>query len=219
MTATVYLLLAVTLCGLAFWVWSRRSPLHNAAHGALVASLVGLFLAAASTLMILVAQWGLTGDVLAHAQRMLGLAAQHLSMPLIGLAALFLARGLAWNPSIWGKIILGGMAFFELSRYLDVQQAYHWLVNMTGLGALLIAGLLNSKEDRRVLILCLVAVASVLAPALIHPGLPLAGLYTATHHASWLIPGFVASGLAVGLLAEQAHNSTISLDQNLTNNP
>jgi hypothetical protein len=125
------------------------------------------------------------------------------------LACLYLASGWRWQPIIWSRIILGILAFYELSRFLEWQTGYLWLLTLTGAVALAISGFLNIGRDRRVGILCLAAIACLLAPTLINGltgQLPLLGLLDASSHASWLIPGFIAAGMAVGVLAEQAHN-------------
>ncbi len=207
MIATIYLLLGLAMLGLVAWLWPRRQHMHTPARGAVVACVVALLLASASVLMIALARWGLTNDGMLHAQRMLGLAAQHMSVPLLGLACLFLAKGLHWAPSLWGKIILGLMGFYQLLRYMELSEGYLWLVNLVGAGALLAAALLYIGRDKRITVLCLVAPIGLLAPAVLTDSWPLAGLFTASQQASWLIPGFVAAGLAVGLLSEQAHNS------------
>lgn len=207
MIATIYLLLGLAMLGLVAWLWPRRPAMHMPARGALVASIVALLLASSSVLMIALAQWGFSNDGALHAQRMLGLATQHMSVPLLGLACLFLAKGLHWAPTLWGKVILGLMGFYQLARYMELSEGYLWLVNLIGAAALLAVAALYVARDKRVTVLCLVAPASLLAPAVLTESWPLAGLFTSSQQASWLIPGFVAAGLAVGLLSEQAHNS------------
>lgn len=209
MTALVYLVLSASVLLLCFWLWHRRADRREGARGAVTASLVALALIFATALPLALARWGVSHENLEHAQRIMGLAAQHMSLPLLGLACLYLASGWHWKPMIWSRIILGILAFYELSRYLEWQTGYLWLLSLAGTAALGISGLLNAGRDRRVGILCLATIICLLAPALL-PGLgsplPLLSLLDASVHASWLIPGFIAAGLAVGVLAEQAHN-------------
>lgn len=209
MTAIVYLVLAASALGLCFWLWGHRADRREGARGAITASLVALALVASSALPLALAQWGIGNNSIEHAQRIMGLAAQHMSVPLLGLACLYLASGWRWKPMIWSRIILGILAFYELSRYVDWQTAYLWLLTVGGVLALGISGLLNVGRDRRVGILCLAAIVCLLAPSLfggLTDSLPLLSLLDASIDSSWLVPGFVAAGLAVGVLAEQAHN-------------
>lgn len=199
----VYIALSFSLIGMSFWLWLHRQPLHLPARGALTAGLVGLLLAAAAALLLVLVQLGVDQHGVAHAQRMLGLAAQHLTLPLLGMACLFLALGLHWKPMAWGQIILGLMAFYELARRLQLEQQYCWLVNLIGVAALLCAALLSTRRHRLAAALCVMAAGFLLAPALVADGMPLAALYTADQHASWLIPGFVALALALGVLSTQ----------------
>lgn len=201
-----YLLLCAAALGLCHWLWQRKPQMRTEAQGALKASLVALLLAASTALLLGLASWGLSNDSVAHAQRIMGLAAQHMSLPLLGLACLLLGRGLRWKPVIWSQIILGLLAFYELSRYLEWQAGYQWLVNLIGAGCLAQIAFQYRQQDLRISVLCLVGLISLLTPALIASSLPLASLLDSSPHASWLLPGFVACALAVGLLAEQAHN-------------
>jgi hypothetical protein len=207
MTTLVYAVLTLGCLGLCAWLWPKREGLHVPARGAVVATLVGLLLAGASAAMIVLQELGASNDAAAHAQRILGLAAQHMTLPLVGLASLFLARGLTWAPSLWGKVILGIMGFYELLRYMELQLEYLWLVNLVGAFALLAAAVLYLPRDRRVTAMAAIAPACALAPALFAGHTPLDALFIANDQASWLIPGLIGAGLAVGLLTEQAHNA------------
>jgi|TARA_R110000796_G_scaffold63377_15_gene146777 hypothetical protein len=206
MIALSYLLLSGACVGLCFWLWRRKSALHAVGQGALKASMVALVLTAGTAVLLGLQGWGLNHSSVEHAQRMLGLAAQHMSLPLLGLACLVLGRGLSWKPVIWSQIILGLLAFYELSRYLEWQAQYQWLVNLIGAASLALVAFLYRRQDLRVSVLCVVGLASLLAPALLEGSLPLASLLDSSLQASWLLQGFVACALAVGLLAEQAHN-------------
>ena len=91
----------------------------------------------------------------------------------------------------------------RLARRLQLEQQYCWLVNLIGVAALLCAALLSTRRHRLAAALCVMAAGFLLAPALVADGMPLAALYTADQHASWLIPGFVALALALGVLSTQ----------------
>lgn len=214
MIALVYGVLAGSAVWLCFWLWRHRADRREGARGAITASLVALALVASTAFPLALVHWDLVSKPVEHAQRIMGLAAQHMSLPLLGLACLYLASGWRWKPIIWSRIILGILAFYELSRYLDWQSGYLWLVTLVGAASLGISGLLNIGRDRRVGILCLAAIACTLAPALLAgltDQLPLLSLLDASRQASWLVPGFIAAGLAVGVLAEQAHNGEQTL--------
>lgn len=203
MTLFVYIALTISLIGMSFWLWLHRQPLHLPARGALTAGLVGLLLAAAAALLLVLTELGLDQAGVVHAQRMLGLAAQHLTLPLLGIACLFLALGLHWKPMVWSQIILGLMAFFELARRMQLEQQYQWLVNLVGVAALLLAALLFARRHRLTAALGVIAAGFLLAPGLFSDEMPLQSLLRTGQHASWLIPGFVALGLALGLFSTQ----------------
>ena len=207
MSSLVYLLLGLSCLGLCVWLWRRKSLMHAPAQGALKAAMVALLLVASTSLLLALAGWGLSNSGLAHAQRIMGLAAQHIAPFLLGLAALYLGRGMSWKPNYWASVILGIMAFYELSRYLEWQTTYQWLVSLLGALALLATALLYLAHDRRISLLCLVAPVCLVLPALLNSELPQFALLQASLQASWLLPGYLAAGLAVGLLAEQAHNN------------
>ena len=205
MIALSYLLLTLAAGSLCLWLWPRRQASRNGARGAITAALVALALVVLSSSLILAGLWFTEPAAVEHSQRIFGLAAQVMTLPLLGLASLSLARNRQWSPAVWGKIILGLMAFFELSRYLEQQLAYQWLVNLLGLAALLAATLPYWSRQRLIALLGLTSTISLLLPA--WPAhVPLAALIDVDHRASWLLPGMVAAGLLLGLLSEQAHN-------------
>ncbi len=73
-------------------------------------------------------------------------ASSLLGLPLLGLAALVLARGWRWEKSSWGRAILGLCAFFELARQAGVFEHYRLLLNLLTLGLLLYAALLHWRD-------------------------------------------------------------------------
>lgn len=212
MITASYLLLAAAAVGLSAWLWQRKSGLHAEAQGAIKASLVALLLTASTALLLALAGWGASQASVEHAQRIMGLAAQHMSLPLLGLACLMLGRGMRWKPVVWSQIILGLLGFYELSRYLEWQAGYQWLVNLLGAVCLLVVALLYLRRDWRVSLVSTAGVVGLLAPALLYSSMPLAGLLDPSVQASWLLTGFVGCALAVGLLAEQAHNGPVTHD-------
>ncbi|MEE3158543.1 MAG: hypothetical protein VX301_10085, partial [Pseudomonadota bacterium] len=148
MIALGHVLLTLLLIAVGVWLWRQRAPLDTPARGAITAALLGLGLAAgASVLLSLGALPG--ASELAHTQRILGLAAQNLSLPLLGLAALYLGLGLRWQPANWGRILLGLMAAFELTRRMDLLHSYQWLINCAALLVMLLACLRVLGNDRR----------------------------------------------------------------------
>lgn len=210
MIALSYLLLSAATLALCFWLWQRKNALHVQAQGALKASMVALLLTASSALLLGLASWGASNAGIEHAQRIMGLAAQHMSLPLLGLVCLVLGRGMRWKPVIWSQIILGLLGFYELSRYLEWQAGYQWLVNLLGAACLVLIACLYRRQDWRISVLCIAGLGGLLTPALLHHTLPLASLLDSSPQASWLLPGFVGCALAVGLLAEQAHNKDLN---------
>lgn len=210
MTLFVYGILALAAAASGWWLFARRPALSHTAGGAITASVVALALVATGAVLSVIVLAGAAGDGVTHAQRLLGLAARHLSVPLLGLAAWFLWRGLQWKPVIWSQIILGLMGGYELSRHLDMSLGYEWLVNGLGLGLLAWACL--DARTRLMAVLAVVAIGSLLGAAWMADATPLAALFRLGPTASWLIPGLVACALAVGVLSDQAHNRQHSVD-------
>ena len=206
MMSLLYGLLSAALLGLSLWLWQRRNRLHENARGAVTASLLALLLPAASSLLLTLDSLAL-GETVTHIQRILGLAAQSISLPLLGLTAFYLAFGLRWQPANWGRILLGLMAAFELTRRMDMQHGYQWSISLIGLALLMLACMLILRRDLRPILAGIIATIGILAP-LFSPGASaLAGLLSSSAMALWLFPALLGAGLTVGLLSEQAHNS------------
>ncbi|WP_341707047.1 hypothetical protein [Halopseudomonas sp.] len=203
MSQLAYGVLTLALIAACLWLWRQREPLATPARGAITAALLGLGLAAAASLLL---SLGSLAKELEHTQRMLGLAAQNISLPLLGLAAFYLGRGLQWQPAMWGRILLGLMAAFELLRRMDLLFGYQWVINSAGLLAMLAGCLLVVKGDRRPLPYTLVCAAGTLAPLQEPSAAPLADLFLASNTLFWLFPALLGAALTVGLLSEQAHN-------------
>jgi len=206
MMSVIYGLLGAALLGLSLWLWRRRDGLHENARGAVTAALLALLLPAASCLMLTLDGLAL-GHTIVHIQRILGLAAQSISLPLLGLAALYLALGLRWQPANWGRILLALMAAFELTRRMDLQHNYQWSISLIGLALLLLSCLLILRRDLRPVLFGALASFGIIAPLFSPGAAALSGLLDSSPLALWLFPALLGSGLTVGLLSEQAHNS------------
>src|SRR5690606_15564782 len=120
--------------------------------------------------------------------------------------------GFDWPPQRWSQLILGIMVFFELSRWLELQQAWLWLVNGIGYAGLLLALLQPRSTDPRLRIPAALALACLPAPLLLGFGNPLLALQQPDLRLLALLPGLMCAAAMVGLLAEQAHNSDPSVE-------
>ncbi|MEH6565063.1 MAG: hypothetical protein V7756_07060 [Halopseudomonas sp.] len=205
MISLAYGLLCAALLVLGYWLKQRRSRLNNHARGALNAALLALSLPAASALLLAFGDLS-QHQTLAHVQRILGLAAQNISLPLIGLSGFYLAFGLRWQPANWGRILLGLMAAFELTRRMDMQHGYQWSISLLGLVLLLLACALILLRDLRPILAGGATMLGVLAPLFSANAAALAGLLESSPLVFWLFPALLGAGLTVGLLSEQAHN-------------
>ncbi|MEH6492327.1 hypothetical protein [Halopseudomonas sp.] len=195
----------MSLLAVGYWLWQRREGLSDNARGALTAALLALLLPAVSSLLLALDTLGL-GSTLTHIQRIFGLAAQSISLPLLGLASFYLAFGLRWQAANWGRILLALMAAFELTRRMDLQHGYQWSISLLGLLLLVLGCLLILRRDARPLMAAAATCIGLLAP-LFSPDAPaLAALVDGSALVYWLFPALLGTGLAVGLLSEQAHN-------------
>ena len=205
MTTFIYGILALALFAASGWLFTQRGALSTSAKGAVTASVVVLMLAGIAALLSLFVVTGFDGDALRHGQRLFGLAARHMTVPVVGLAACFLMYGWQWKPMVWGQVILGLMGAFELARLLDASLRYEWLVNGLGLVAL---GWACFAARNRLLAILATAVGCLFAAALVADTAPLMALFRPAPSAGWLIPGLAGGALAVGVLADQAHNKS-----------
>ncbi|MEL0167748.1 MAG: hypothetical protein VW877_06415 [Pseudomonadaceae bacterium] len=203
MNQLAYGVLTLALIAAGLWLWRQRAPLTTPARGAMTAALLSLGLPAAASLLL---SLGELASALAQTQRMLGLAAQNLSLPLLGLAALYLGRGLQWQPAVWGRILLGLMAGFELLRRMDQLFGYQWVMNSAAVVTMLVGCLLVFRQDRRALPAVLLCAIGTLAPMFTPGTAPLADLFVPGSTLLWLFPALLGAALTVGLLSEQAHN-------------
>lgn len=82
------------------------------------------------------AEWSELHDWLSRASSLLGL-------PLLGLAALSLGRAWQWSGPVWGRLLLGLCAFFELFRQLGWLDEYRLALQLSSLLLIIYSGLLQ----------------------------------------------------------------------------
>ena len=75
-------------------------------------------------------------------------ASSYLGLPLLGLAALSLGRNWQWQGPVWGRLLLGLCACFELFRQLDRLDEYRLLLQLGSLLLLVYAGLVRWPQRR-----------------------------------------------------------------------
>lgn len=209
MTAALYLVMGSAIGALALWLAQRRSQLAYQARAALHAALLALLLVSLGLLLQPLTPTDHT-HAISQLQQMLGQAAQHMSLPLLGLAALQLARQQHWQPIAWGRLVIGLMLGFEVARRLDWQHGWLWIISLAGLAALGTAALLHFS-DKRILACWLLSCIGLLLPVL-SGATPLAALTSPSLNASGLLALFSGAALAVGLLANRVHNNPVLTD-------
>lgn len=161
--------LLLTLSALASAVWigiARRGygePDQPALFSALLASSL-----AAGTGACAVARLGFGLDTLAG-ERWLMQATLMLGLPLVGVAALSLGRRWAWSRPTWGRILIGLLVFFELTKQLGWSSEYAFGVGLSS--ALLVAysGLVQGPTTLK-------ALAGVAGGGLMLALMPLSGM-------------------------------------------
>lgn len=197
MIAMLYLVLGLTTGICCLWLTPRRSRLTIEGRAAVHAALLGLILPTLALLLM-----SFTSALSSHAinpvQHMLGHAAQHMSLPLLGLAALQLTRDQPWQPIAWGRLVIGLMLGFEVSRRLGWQEQWLWLINLAGLGALGLAAL-RHLADKRLMVCWVLSSAGLLAP-FSSGGLPLIALTEANVSAAALLLLYSGATTMIGLL-------------------
>lgn len=200
MIATLYLLLGLATGAWCLWLTRRRSRLDANGRAAIHAALLGLILSTLALLLMAVTS-AANSNAVSPMQQMLGHAAQHMSLPLLGLAALQLAREQLWQPIAWGRLVIGLMLGFEVSRRLGWQDQWLWLISLASLGALGTAALLH-LSDKRLLACWLLSSAGLLIP-LVSGGLPLTALINASLSSGALLLLYTGASLTIGLLANR----------------
>jgi hypothetical protein len=70
-------------------------------------------------------------------------ASSFLGLPLLGLAALSLARHWQWQGPTWGRLLLGLCAFFELFRQMGLLDEYRLFLQLSSLLLMVYGGLLS----------------------------------------------------------------------------
>ncbi|UTW06586.1 hypothetical protein [Pseudomonas benzenivorans] len=131
-------LLALTCLACAVAVGRARTGYGEGDQPALFCALLGFLLPAAAAATTAPGQ-GLGPDWQA-AQLWLSQASDYLALPLLGAAALTLARGWVWSRPNWGRLLLGLCAFFELFRQLHLLDDYRLLLSLATLLLLLYVG-------------------------------------------------------------------------------
>ncbi|MEX6503396.1 DUF6962 family protein [Pseudomonas zhanjiangensis] len=130
------LALACLACAIALGKARARYP--EADQPALFCALLGFLLPAGAAGLGAI-RYGLDPDWQA-AHLWLTQASAFLGLPLLGLAALNLARGWAWSRPNWGRLLLGLCAFFELFRQLQLLEHYRLGLQLATLLLILYAG-------------------------------------------------------------------------------
>ena len=192
-TALQYALLALA-AGLAALPVGRRwlrAPLPL--QPLLFCGLLGLLLATATGVAGVLHQ-GLGMQAWA-ARRWLEQATWLLGLPLACLACLALARGWYWQRSAWGRLVLAGCLFFELSRQFGVLVPYATLL---GVGSALAVGAsaLGARDTLTrgaAAIACLLLIAALPWPEAVTAGARPALLAGSLPALAWLLlrPGRV----------------------------
>lgn len=134
-------LLMLTGLASAVWIGRARRGYGEADQPALFSVLLAFSLAAGAGACA-AARLVLSADTLG-AERWLTQATWLLGLPLVGLAALTLARRWAWSRPTWGRIVIGLCAFFELARQLGWSAPYALALGLLAAALLIIAGLLQ----------------------------------------------------------------------------
>lgn len=203
MIAVLYGLLGLATGALTLWLTRRRGHSERNGRAAMHAALLGLLLPTLGLLLMALAPAD-NSHTVTQMQQMLGQAARHMSLPLLGLAALQLAREQFWQPMAWGRLVIGLMLCFEVARRLDWQEGWLWLISLAGLAAFGAAALLRIR-DKRIAGCWLLSSLGLLLP-MIGGAAPMAAMLEPSLTASALLPLFAGAALAVGLLANPAHN-------------
>ena len=133
--ATGALLALACLAG-AIAIGRARRHYAEADQPALFCALLGFLLSAASAAAGLM-RHGVDEQA---AQLWLSQASTFLGLPLLGVAALALARGWAWSRPNWGRVLLGLCACFELFRQMNRLDDYRLLLNLATLLLIFYAG-------------------------------------------------------------------------------
>lgn len=129
-------MLALACLACAVVIGKARQRYAEADQPALFCALLGFLLAAAAAAAFI----GGSDPSWQAAHLWLSQASSFLGLPLLGVAALTLARGWAWSRPNWGRVVLGLCAFFELFRQMNLLEDYLLLLNLTTLLLILYAG-------------------------------------------------------------------------------
>lgn len=130
-----------------------------------------------------------------EAERWLLQATRLLGLPLVGAAAICLARRWAWSRPTWGRIIIGLCAFFELARQLDWSAPYAFSLGLLAAAMVGYAGFVQWPARLQTaaglaagLILAIAPVVREIAPTFAFPlGLESLCLAVAIPLIGWLV--------------------------------
>ena len=131
-------MLALACLACALVIGKARKGYGEADQPALFCALLGFILAAAAA-SAGVMRYAVDPSWQA-AHLWLSQASSFLGLPLLGVAALTLARGWAWSRPNWGRVVLGLCAFFELFRQMNLLDDYRLLLNLATLLLIIYAG-------------------------------------------------------------------------------
>ena len=149
-TAFSHALLALA-CAACVWLIGRaRGRYGEGDQPALFCALLGFLLPAAAA-SVGVIRYGFDPSW-QPAHLWLSQASSFLGLPLHGAAALALGRGWAWSRPIWGRILLGLCAFFELFRQMNHLDDYRLALNLATLVLILYAGIVQWPRRAPVLV-------------------------------------------------------------------
>ncbi len=134
-------LLTLTALASAVWIGVSRRGYGEPDQPALFCALLAFSLSA-GTGACAVARLGFGLDTL-EAERWLMQATLLLGLPLVGVVALTLGRRWIWSRPTWGRIVIGLLAFFELTRQLGWSSEYAFALGLTSAVLVIYAGLLQ----------------------------------------------------------------------------
>lgn len=134
-------LLTLTALVSAVWIGAARRGYGEPDQPALFCALLAFSLSAGSGACA-VARLGFGLDTLG-AERWLMQATLLLGLPLVGVVALTLSRQWIWSRPTWGRIVIGLLAFFELTRLLGWSSEYAFALGLGSASLVAYAGLLQ----------------------------------------------------------------------------
>ncbi|RJG12100.1 hypothetical protein D3879_01895 [Pseudomonas cavernicola] len=158
-------ILALACLAGALWIYRARAPFPEAERSTWFCALLGFALPASAALCG-VLRYGLDPSWQeAHAR--LSQASSLLGLPLLGIAALTLARGWAWPRIVWCWVLIGLSLLFEAAQRLSLLDDYRLLLNLVTLLLLLYVGALQLPQRATPLLAAAAAVSLLLFAGLL----------------------------------------------------